>query len=81
METRSKSSNPREKRIVLPSEPTSEEYSFPPANQWGREELRRLGVTFHTHPNKRFSKLGHLTHWELKFSDTLQERITLVRNL
>ena len=75
--------NVREKRIVLPSGPVAEKYSFPRANKWGREELRRLGVEFHPHPNVCFSKLGHLTHgiWQPKFSDTLQERIALARSL
>ena len=39
-------SSQREKRIVRPTAPKEEEAKFGAANNWGREQLRLLGVTF-----------------------------------
>jgi hypothetical protein len=43
----------RDKQAILPTAPKDEEWKLGPANTWGKEHLRLLGVNF-THRQRRF---------------------------
>src|SRR5271169_4825549 len=82
MQTRSKSSVLRGvSRVVTTRESTDKDEEQPfffksAASSWGKEELRLLGVKFHSAPNQRVEDLCQYKGWDSSsWSDGLKRRL------
>jgi hypothetical protein len=63
----------RQPRVFLPTDPKAEEKSFGSANEWGRKQLKMLGVQFVPNAKKRLDLNRVLNIDERQWAPEIQE--------